>query len=92
MRLVVKKYPDGGTYDVETSNEGASITQTLDGAREDVGKRISAYVEVICDDSEEGADRLLVALSWLMDEAKKRKMIYADKEREKKKKAVPSEH
>lgn len=90
MRLVVKKYADGGTFAVETSNEGSTIVGTLAGTR-DVGKRISAYIEVICDDTEEGADRLLAALSWLTEEAEKRKTANAEHERKKKKKPAPSE-
>ena len=90
MRLVVKKYADGGTFAVETTNEGRTVVKTLDGAR-DVGERISGYIEAICDDTEEGADRLLAALAWLTEEAQRRKMAYAEKERKKKKKPAPSE-
>ncbi len=90
MRLVVKKYADGGTFAVETTNEGRAVIKTLEGTR-DVGERISAYIEVICDDTEGGADRLLAALSWLTEEAAKRKIAYAEKEKRKKKKPAPSE-
>ncbi len=67
MRLVVKKYADGGWSAVETTNDGGSFVKQLAGRRE-VGQPISAYLEVTCDDNEKGADGVLAALSWLRDE------------------------
>ena len=66
MRLVVKKYANGQTYTVETTNDGTGLSRELEGTRE-VGERISAYLEATCDDTVEGADRLLAALTRLKE-------------------------
>ncbi len=76
MRLVVKKYADGGWSAVETTNDGGSFVKQLAGRRE-VGQPISAYLEVTCDDNEKGADGVLAALSWLRDEVERRKPTFA---------------
>ena len=86
MRLVIKEYANNGWSAVETTNDGGSIVGELGGSR-DVGERISAYLEGTCDDTEEGVDRLLAALSWLKGEAEKRKQGFTEK-RDKKKKRV----
>ena len=83
MRLVVKEYADGGWSAVETTNDGGSFVGQLGGNRE-VGQRISAYLEATCDDNEEGADRLLEALSWLSGEVEKRKRVFAEPKAKKK--------
>jgi len=87
MRLVVKKYADDGWSAVETTNDGGSFVGQLEGTRE-VGQRISAYLEVSCDDNEQGADRLLDAISWLRDEVERRKRGFADKKSKKKTRKV----
>jgi acetyl-CoA carboxylase carboxyltransferase component len=78
MRLVAKKYADGGELMVETADDGSVLTKELGGRRE-VGKRISAYLEIMCDDDEKSVDRLLEALSWLREEVERRKQGLAEK-------------
>jgi hypothetical protein len=78
MRLAVKKYAGGGWSAFETTNDGGEFIGQLGGEWE-VGQRISAYVEATCDDTEEGAGRLLAALSWLRDEVERRKRGFAEK-------------
>jgi len=64
MRFVVKQYEDGHMFAVETSDDGSSILKPLKGSRE-VGKRLSAFVEVLGDDTEEGVNRIKEALEYL---------------------------
>ena len=64
MRFVVKKYEDGNTFAVETTDDGGSIVKSLDGTRQ-VGKRLSAFVEVLGDDTEDGVARIKEALKYL---------------------------
>jgi hypothetical protein len=86
MRLVVKKYADDGGWSAfETTNDGGSFVGQLGGDWK-VGQRISAYVEATCDDTEEGADRLLAALAWLRDEVERRKQGFAEKKAKKRRK------
>jgi len=77
MRLVFKQYANGGSSAVETSNDGGSFVKQPAGNRE-VGQRISAYLEVTCDDNAKGADGLLEGLSWLSEEMGRRKQTFAD--------------
>jgi hypothetical protein len=84
MRLVIKKYACDGLFSVETTNDGGSVVRELGGCR-DVGQRISAYLEGTCDDTEEGVDRLLSALSWLREEVEKRRKRFSGKKAKKKK-------
>lgn len=76
MRLVIKKYDNGEISSYETSNDGSEFVKDLAGNRQP-GERISAFIEVSCDETEEGAQRLLDALAWLSDEATKRKAIWS---------------
>jgi hypothetical protein len=78
MRLAVKTYKTGDTFFVETNDDGSHIINVLSGTRK-VGERLSAFVEALCDDSSEGADRLLKSLSLLTKEVEKRKADYAKK-------------
>jgi hypothetical protein len=78
MRLVIKVFADSGKmYVIETPNEGHSLT-VLSGEREPEA-RISAFMELMCDETDEGADRVLEIMSWLEKEMKKRKQLYSKK-------------
>jgi hypothetical protein len=83
MRLFVNKYANGQTFAVETSNDGSAIRKNISGERS-IGERISAYVEVLCDDNVDGAERLLAALSIVKSEVEKRKEAYRLKAKPKK--------
>jgi hypothetical protein len=74
MRVVVHEYDNdkAGRTAYETSNDGGEYRGEWDGERQ-VGARICAFIEAACDDTEQGVDRLLKALSWLTEEIKKRK-------------------
>ena len=72
MRFFVKKYANNRTFAIETSNDGDSVEKEVEGKRE-VGERISAYAEVMCDDNEIGVDRALEAVSLLQRELEERK-------------------
>src|SRR5260370_9750098 len=96
MRLIAKKDAEGGTYIVETSNDGAAVRKKLEGEREE-GERISAYLEALCEDNEQGAGRLLDALSRLTEEVERRRKAFAEKKkhttkRSRAKRPVPSDH
>lgn len=71
MRFVVKKYEDGNSFAVETTDDGGSIVKSLDGTRQ-VGKRLSAFVEVLGDDTEVGVARIKEALKYLEEVVSKR--------------------
>jgi hypothetical protein len=88
MRLVAKKYADGGELMVETTEDGGVLTRELGGRRE-VGKRISAYLEVMCDNDEKSADRLLEAISWLRAEVERRRATFAEQTEQNKTKKLP---
>ena len=64
MRFIVKTYEDGSTFAVETTDDGSAIVQPLQGNRE-VGKRLSAFVEILGDDTPEGVARMEAALQFL---------------------------
>jgi hypothetical protein len=64
MRFLVKEYEDGSMFAVETTDDGSAIVQPLRGQR-DVGKRLSAFVEVLGDDTPEGVARVQKALAYL---------------------------
>jgi hypothetical protein len=66
MRFVVKKYEDGSTFAVETTDDGGAIIKSLAGSRQ-VGQRLSAFVEVLGDDTEDGARRINEALEYLKE-------------------------
>jgi hypothetical protein len=86
MRIVIKVYHHGDMYAVETPNDGTS-EKVLLGRRGQTGERISTFVEVMADENETGAQRVLQALDWLKDEMHKRKQAYARKKATKKKRA-----
>jgi len=64
MRFVVKKYENGDTFAVETTDDGCAIVKSLAGARQ-VGQRLSAFVEVLGDDTDDGIARMKEALVYL---------------------------
>jgi hypothetical protein len=84
---VCKRYAKGGSSAVETTNDGVEFIKQLDGSRQP-GERISAYLEVTCDDNEKGAEDLLAALSWLRDEVERRKPAFAAATAQKRKKTA----
>jgi hypothetical protein len=71
MRFLAKVYDDGAMFAVETTDDGSAIVQPLAGNRE-VGKRLSAFVEVLGDDTAEGASRIQEALKFLGNAVSKR--------------------
>jgi hypothetical protein len=60
----VKIYEDGSLFAIETTDDGSAIVRPLRGGRE-VGKRLSAFVEVLGDDTAEGSTRIQDALTFL---------------------------
>jgi hypothetical protein len=71
VRFLVKVYEDGGLFAVETSDDGSEIVRTLKGSRE-VGKRLSAFVEVLGDETPEGVARIQAALAFLSETVSRR--------------------
>lgn len=51
-------------FAVETTDDGSMISRPLAGQRQ-VGQRLSAFVEVLGDDTPEGARRINEALEYL---------------------------
>jgi hypothetical protein len=72
MRLVMNQYADGSKFAVETATDGSVDKHDLLGERK-VGARISAYVEVACDDNETGLQRLEDALEYVLEEVRRRR-------------------
>jgi hypothetical protein len=72
MRIVVNHYADGEMFAVETANDGSVVLRDLVGERRP-GARLSTYVEVACDDTEKGLERLEKALEFLQAEVQKRR-------------------
>ena len=64
MRFVVKQYEDGNMLAIETTDDGSAIVRSLSGERQ-VAKRLSAFVEVLGDDTPDGVTRLKQALAYL---------------------------
>ncbi len=81
MRLVIEKYYDGGTYVAETSDDGGRLIKDLSGPRQP-DDSVAIFMEVACDNNAQGMDKLLSALEWVTDEAKRRKKEYAEKKRQ----------
>jgi len=72
MRIVMNQYADGDKFAVETATDGSVAMRDLLGERK-VGARISAYVEVACDDTDKGLKRLEESLEYLLAEVRKRR-------------------
>jgi hypothetical protein len=72
MRIVMNQYADGDKFAVETSTDGGHVERDLLGARK-IGARICAYVEIACDDSEPGLERLQESLEYVLDEVRRRR-------------------
>ena len=72
MRIVVNHYADGAMFAVETATDGSVVLRDLIGERRP-GARLSTYVEVACDDTDQGLERLENALEFLLAEVRKRR-------------------
>ena len=72
MRIVMNQYADGKKFSAETASDGSVWLRDLMGQREP-GARISAYVEVACDDNERGLERLEESLEYLLEEVRRRR-------------------
>jgi hypothetical protein len=72
MRLMIHEYANGGRIAFELTDDGADVLAELDG-KEQLGQRICAFVDAACDSNDKGYDRLLEALTWAVEEVKKRK-------------------
>ncbi len=72
MRIVMNQYADGDKFAAETATDGSVSLRDLLGQRK-VGARISAYVEVACDDTEKGLERLQDSLEYLLEEVRRRR-------------------
>jgi hypothetical protein len=72
MRVAVHEYAKGGHTAYETSDDGGVFIKEWAGPQK-VGERLCAFIEVGCDNNEQGLDRLLEAMAWLAEEIKKRK-------------------
>jgi hypothetical protein len=59
------------------TNDGGLPVGEWTGPRK-VGERICGYLEVACDDTEEGYRRLLESMAWLAEEIRKRKLQPAE--------------
>ena len=70
MRIVMNQYADGDKFAAETATDGSVSLRDLLGQRK-VGARISAYVEVACDDTEKGLERLQESLKYLLEEVRR---------------------
>ena len=88
MRLAIKTYKTGDTFFVETNDDGSQNIHALGGTRK-VGERLSAFVEALCDDSREGAERLLKSLSLLTQEVEKRQADFAKTGKKSRPRAAP---
>ena len=71
MRMVMNYYADGDKFAVETATDGSVEVRILLGQRK-VGARISSYVEVACDDTEQGLKRLRESLEYFLEEVQRR--------------------
>jgi hypothetical protein len=72
MRIVMNQYADGDKFAVETATDGSVTMHDLLGERK-VGARISAYVELACDDTDKGLERLENSLEYLLEEVRRRR-------------------
>ena len=71
MRIVMNQYADGDKFAAETATDGSVTLRDLFGQRK-VGARICAYVEVACDDTDQGLKRLEESLEYLLGEVRRR--------------------
>jgi hypothetical protein len=72
MRIVMNQYADGDQFAVETATDGSVVLRDWTGQRRP-GARISAYVEIACDDNDKGLERLEESLEYLLAEIRKRR-------------------
>ena len=73
MRVMIHEYAKGGHTLYETSDDGGDYLGEWSGRRQ-VGERICGFIEVSCDNTEQGVRRLLDSMAFLMEEIKKRKL------------------
>jgi hypothetical protein len=85
MRFVVKQYEDGNMLAIETTDDGSAIVRSLTGCRQ-VAKRLSAFVEILGDDTPDGVARLKAALDYLTQVVHQRGAELAPKKRPARKK------
>jgi hypothetical protein len=72
MRVMVHEYAQGGRTAFQVSDDGDDLIGYWEGQRQ-VGQRICAFIDVGCDSTDRGVERLLESLSWLMEEIRQRK-------------------
>src|SRR5260370_41907307 len=77
MRVVVKQYAQGGRNAYETTNDGGELLGEWTTPR-DFRERTCGFIEVLCDDTEEGYRRLLESINWFAEEIRKRKLQPAE--------------
>jgi hypothetical protein len=87
MRVLVYEYAKGGRAATQTTDDGGGVVSEWTGPRK-FDARLCAFIEVSCDNTENGVERLLEGLAWLSEEVKKRKDQYSEKKTPKKKKAI----
>jgi hypothetical protein len=85
MRVLVKEYAKGGRAATQTTDDASGVVSEWAGPRK-LDARLCAFIEVSCDNTENGIERLLEGLAWLSDEVKKRKGQYSEKKAPKGKK------
>jgi hypothetical protein len=73
MRVVVHEYANGGQTTFETVDDGGELLAEWSG-KYTVGERIRAWIDVGCDNTEQGVECLLAAMARLADEIRKRKL------------------
>ena len=72
MRIVVHRYADGDMFAAETATDGRVAIKDLLGQRRP-GARLSAYLDVACDDNDKGFERLEESLKYLLEEVRRRR-------------------
>jgi hypothetical protein len=72
MRIEMNQYENGERFAEETATDGSVTMRDLVGKRR-IGARISAYVDVACDDTDKGLERLQQSLELLLEEVEKRR-------------------
>jgi hypothetical protein len=73
MRVVVHEYAQDGRAVIESTDDGAKLLAAWEG-RLNYDARICGYIEVVCENTDNGIERLLDSLHWLTEEIKKRKL------------------
>lgn len=71
MRLIIHDYEDGSRHIYETTDDGKDVLQHVEG-QANYGKRIRAFIELACDNNEEGRKSLLKDLQKAVTHLKSR--------------------